>query len=80
MSFEVDFHKMIAKELSQCGSDMERRAALVETVANSLGTVIAMCCNGMPKAIEDMFAGAEAYAHEVAVEKAPIARLLSGRC
>ena len=76
--FEIEFNKLICRELSACGTDLERRSALVETVANALGTTIAMCCNGLPAAIEEMFAGAENYAHEVAVAKAPIARMLAG--
>lgn len=66
-----------SKEMAEArqARDADRMGAAVEAIARTLGFCIAIATNGNPKGIDEMIAGAEAYAHEEAVQKAKFARL-----
>ena len=63
---------MSAKE-----ADAEHMGMMIERLAAALGFTIALAAHGDGKAIDQLLAGAEGYAHREAVEKAPFARFMS---
>lgn len=79
MSFEESYHLCVSGELAKCRDDNDRKAALIEVIARSLGLAIAVCAEGNSQAIDQMLVGAEGYAHAEAVEKAPFVRMLARR-
>ena len=68
---------LTSKEMTQARGDHDREADAVERLAHALGLAIAMAAGGNPQAIDTMFEGATAYAHEEAVSAAPLAALAS---
>lgn len=69
-------HAASTREVSQARNDPERMAAMIEVLARALGFSISICAAGDSKMIDTLMVGAEAYAHEEAVEKAPVAKML----
>lgn len=75
--FANQLQALCAKEAAAAHGDHERLGAMVEVVARSLGFTVAIACRGSAAAIDEMMAGADAYAHSEAVEKAPFARFMA---
>ena len=68
---------LCAREAIASRGNPERYADMVERIAAALGFTIANDCEGDPARIDEMMAGAEAYAHSEAVDKAPLLRLMA---
>lgn len=68
---------LVAREAAASRGDPERFGAMIERLSASLGFTVALACRGHGPAIDEMLAGAEAYAHAEAVEKAPFAQLMA---
>lgn len=69
--------QLVSREQALARGDNERMVNLIERLAASLGFTIALAANGQPEAIDQLFVGAEAYAHEEAVQRAPFAQMLA---
>lgn len=72
--FADELHKLTSREAVAAQNDPERIAFMFERLAAALGFTAAIACRGDARAIDQMLAGAEAYAHAEAVEKAPLIR------
>lgn len=68
---------LTASEAAKAKGDPERMGAMVERLSAALGFTIAIAANGDGPTIDEMMSGAEAYAHQEAVDKAPLIRLMS---
>lgn len=68
---------LTAAEGAACKGDPDRMGVMIERLAAALGFTIAIASRGDPKFIDEMMAGAEAYAHAEAVDKAPFAQLMA---
>ena len=81
----IDFHTRLASMLAKEAADAakapdraERMGDMIEAIARGLGFTVAVATNGDRTGIETMIAAAEQYAMEEAVEKAPLAKFMSG--
>lgn len=70
---------LTSKEMTQARGDHAREADAIERLARALGFAIAMAAGGKPRAIDTMIEGATAYAHEEAVDAAPLAEMAALR-
>ena len=68
---------LCSREASAARGDAERSAAMIERLASSLGFAVAVAAGGDPRVIDEMLTGAEGYAHQEAVAKAPFARFVA---
>jgi len=75
-SFEDQLAKLVAEEMGAARGDHDRMAAVIERLSAALGFSIAITSQGDPQMIDTLMHGAERYAHEEAVSKARIARLI----
>lgn len=75
-SFADRLASMVAKEAHAAKNDPDHMAVVIERLAAALGFTAALAAKGDPKTIDTLLAGAEAYAHAEAVDKAPLAALM----
>lgn len=68
---------LLSGETQRCRGAPERYAALIERLAASLGFAVAMAAKGDPQMIDTLMTGAEAHAHQEAVDRAPIGKALA---
>lgn len=68
---------LVAQEATASHGDAERFGVMIERLAAALGFTVAMAARGDGNAIDTMLTGAEGYAHEEAVSKAPFVRFMS---
>lgn len=76
---DPDFASKLASLVSMSAKDgdADHMGMMIERLAAALGFTIAIAARGDGDAIDTMIAGAEAYAHAEAVEKAPLARFMA---
>ena len=74
--FDDKLTSLTASEAAKAKGDPERMGAMVERLSAALGFTIAIAANGDGPTIDKMMSGAEAYAHQEAVDKAPLIRLM----
>lgn len=67
---------LVSKEASAASRDPERMGAMIERLACALGFTAALAAGGDGPTIDRLLSGAEGYAHEEAVSKAPIAKFM----
>lgn len=70
---------LVAHEMSEATGDHDRMGVVIERIAASLGFGIALATGGDPRVIDTLIEGATAYAHAEAVQKAPLAAMISRR-
>lgn len=68
---------LLAREQAAARGDTERMGEMIERLAAGLGFTIALAADGDRQGIDQLFIGAEAYAHQEAVDKAPLAQMLA---
>jgi phosphopantothenate synthetase len=76
-TFADDLARLTSREVAAAKGDPERLANMIERLAAALGFTVAIAAGGKGEAIDTMLAGAEAYAHAEAVDRAAIASLLA---
>lgn len=75
-SFADRLGSLVAREVNVAKNDPDHMAVVIERLAAALGFTAALAAKGDPKTIDTLLAGAEAYAHAEAVDKAPVAALM----
>lgn len=75
--FATKLAVLTSSEASAAHSDAERMGVMIERLAAGLGFTIAVATRGDARAIDEMLAGAEAYAHAEAVDKSRLARFMA---
>jgi hypothetical protein len=68
---------LTSAEMVDARNDSDRMGVMIERLAAALGFTIAIAARGDPSGIDEMMAGAEAYAHQEAVDKARVARFMA---
>lgn len=68
---------LCSREAAEARGDTDRAAAMIDRLAASLGFAIAVAAGGDARLIDEMLTGAEGYAHQEAVAKAPFARMMA---
>lgn len=68
---------LLSAEAARARREPARYAAMIERLAAGLGFTIAMAAEGDGALIDKLIAGAEAHAHQEAVEKADFAKTMA---
>lgn len=66
--------RICSKESAAARRDPERWAEMIERLSAALGLTIALAANCDPAKIDELMTGAEAFAHQEAVQKASVLR------
>ncbi|ORE90651.1 hypothetical protein ATO13_22066 [Stappia sp. 22II-S9-Z10] len=75
-SFEEGLATLCRREMLTARGDQKRQAAAFERMAHTLGCMAAEIAEGDPAAIDTLMVGAEAHAHQAAVDMAPLIALM----
>ncbi len=67
---------LTSREAADANGDPERMGVMIERLATALGFTIALAARGDANTISVLISGAEAYAFEEAVEKAPFVKMM----
>ena len=77
-AFADELASLVAKETAACRRDPERLAAMIERLAGCTGMVVAVAAKGDPAQVDRLIIGVESYAHEEAVNKSRVIRIMNG--
>lgn len=75
--FENELLTLVARELPHAARNPDHLAHMLERMCSSVGLMIAVGARGVPAQIDELAAGAEAFIHGTAVEKAALGRALA---
>lgn len=75
--FSDKLSALLSGEAARARREPERYAVMIERLASGLGFTVAMAAQGDGAKIDTLLTGAEAHAHQEAVQKAEFARMMA---